>query len=286
MPKRLSWRPYAAIVVLLVTVVAFLNYFGNHPEIENQLRSTSPSVLFMVLGLYLIFMGCLALVNMGTLRLCKSRLSSSENLLLTMYSSIINFFGPLQSGPAFRAIYLKQKHGVKFKAYTRASIAYYFFYGLFSGLFMVSGLLGWWLLPAIFIAICGLFYARGRAEVFLGGNRWQLLALASLLQVCVLAIIFYVELKAVAPSVHLGQVIVYTGVANLALFVSITPGAIGFRESFLVFTEKLHHIDGPAIVAANLIDRSIYIVMLLLLVAAIFGSHANRRFKLAKTAQS
>jgi len=75
-------------------------------------------------------------------------------------------------------------------------------------------------------------------------------------------------------------VVIYTGAANFALFVSITPGAIGFRESFLLFSQHLHHIDSSTIVAANLIDRSVYIVLLLLLAAGIFGTHAQRRFKI------
>jgi len=107
------------------------------------------------------------------------------------------------------------------------------------------------------------------------------MALATLLQVCLLLTIFSIELHAVAPHVHFSQIVVYTGVANLALFVSLTPGAIGFRESFLVFSQKLHHIDNSTIVAANLIDRSVYVTLLVLLAIGIFGTHANRRFKSA-----
>ena len=107
---------------------------------------------------------------------------------------------------------------------------------------------------------------------------WTYMALATLLQVVLWVIIFYVELQTVS-HVSLSQVLVYTGAANLALFVSLTPGAIGFRESFLLFSQRLHHIDTATIVAANTIDRAIYIVLLIILAIGIFATHANRRLK-------
>jgi uncharacterized membrane protein YbhN (UPF0104 family) len=81
--------------------------------------------------------------------------------------------------------------------------------------------------------------------------------LASCLQVSLLVGIFFVELHAVGSHANLGQVVTYTGAANLALFVSITPGAIGFRESFLILSERLHHINNATILAANVIDCSV-----------------------------
>jgi uncharacterized membrane protein YbhN (UPF0104 family) len=79
---------------------------------------------------------------------------------------------------------------------------------------------------------------------------------------------------------------VYTGAANLALFVSLTPGAIGFRESFLVFSQHLHHISNSTIVAANILDRAMYLVLLLILALIIFGTHARRQLGVDKDTTS
>ena len=54
----------------------------------------------------------------------------------------------------------------------------------------------------------------------------------------------------------------YTGAANFALFVSLTPGAIGIRESFLFFSQRLNHITNAAIVGANVLDRTVYVIFL------------------------
>jgi uncharacterized membrane protein YbhN (UPF0104 family) len=69
--------------------------------------------------------------------------------------------------------------------------------------------------------------------------------------------------------------ITYTGAANFALFVALTPGAIGIREAFLLFTRHLHHISSANIVAANIIDRAIFIVVLGVLFGLTLGFHAK-----------
>jgi uncharacterized membrane protein YbhN (UPF0104 family) len=199
-----------------------------------------------------------------------------------MYSAVINFFGPLQSGPAFRAVYLKKKHGISLKNYTVATLVYYCFYGGFSLLLLFSSLLKWWLIPLAGIAVVSAF-AVGRSKRFkprleqLDMAGWYYLAAATFAQMVAVVLIYYTELRSVSPGVHFWQALVYTGAANLALFVSLTPGAIGFRESFLVFSRHLHHISGNTIVAANIIDRAMYIVLLLVLALIILATHARQQ---------
>lgn len=281
MLKRSTWRALLAVAILILSAVLFVDYFVTHPEVGDQLSRTSLSTLVLLFGLYVVFIGSLSLINSAALRLCRARIKRRESLLLTMYSSIINFFGPLQSGPAFRALYLKQKHGISLKDYTLASFVYYFFYALFSVALLASAFLKWWLLPVLTSVALGVLIASRLKSPLVSGIRrldwgqWHYMALASLLQVAILLLIFFIELNTVMPNVELWQAAVYTGAANLALFVSLTPGAIGFRESFLLFTQNLHDISNTAIVSANILDRAIYVVLLLGLAAVIFGTHAR-----------
>lgn len=282
--KRSLWRPVIATLVLVATIAIFIIYFRDHPEVGRQLSQTSPRVLLLLLALYLSGVVALAFVTIATLRLYKLRLQTGESLLLTMYAAIINFFGPLQSGPAFRAIYLKKKHGLSLKHYTMATLIYYCFYGGFSLLLLMSSTLKWWLLPLLTVGLLAAYAAaRSRwlkprlAGIDLRG--WYYLALATLAQIIIVTLIYYTELRTVSPGTHFWQALVYTGAANLALFVSITPGAIGFRESFLVFSKHLHHISSSTIVAANILDRAMYLVLLIILAVIIFGTHAREQFR-------
>lgn len=280
--KRSIWRPVAAILIMTATIAAFIIYFVKHPEVRHQLSQTSFSVLATILALYLLGVVALAFVTIATVRLYKLRLETSESLLLTMYTAIINFFGPLQSGPAFRAVYLKKKHDLSLKHYTVATLIYYCFYGGFSVMLLLSSTLKWWLIP---LAIAGLLAMWGLSrsrwlkprlqDIDLHG--WYYLALATFAQIVIVTLIYYVELRTVAPGTHFWQAMVYTGAANLALFVSLTPGAIGFRESFLLFSQHLHHISDSTIVAANILDRAMYLILLLILAVIIFGTHAKKQ---------
>ena len=109
-------------------------------------------------------------------------------------------------------------------------------------------------------------------------NHAYKLMLATLLQIVLITVIYVIELKSVDPGIHVSQAIVYSGAANFALFVSITPGAIGFREAFLVFSQNLHHVPASTILTANVIDRSAYVLLLGVLFVVAVSLHVQKRY--------
>jgi uncharacterized membrane protein YbhN (UPF0104 family) len=221
------------------------------------------------------------LVFRASLTLCNANLPKQETFLVTAYSSIINFFGPLQSGPAFRALYLKKRHKVSIRKYTLASLVYYAFYAYYSALLILTGVIGWWTLAIVFVSIAvaiivtQLPIERIKQMRELNPAGYIQTAAATALQALIFVVIFYVELNTINPAITLQQAMTYTGAANFALFVSITPGAIGFREAFVLLTEKIHQIPETTVVAASLLDRGVYVIMLLLLALIIFGTQAK-----------
>lgn len=281
--KRL--KQLLAVLILVATVIAFVLYVRNHPETLRQLGKLPLTTFGLLLLLYGVFLGTLIWIQRATLSLCDISLERKENLLLVMYSSIINFFGPLQSGPAFRAAYLKKRHNVSLKNYTLATILQYAFYAAFSGLFMLTYFTGLWGLLGILFVIAltpilfrkpGLIPARFQK---LKLEHVSSLAAAVLAQVSTFAVIFYVELNSLGEHVGTVPSLIYTGAANFALFVSVTPAAIGFRESFVIFTQQLHHITNPQIVTASLIDRGVYVLFLGVLIVIASSLHANQYLK-------
>lgn len=279
------WRPIATVIILVFTIAAFTYYFVSHPMVRQQLYQTSLLTLLILFGLYILVIVALCMVTLLTLRLCNIKLAAAESTLLTMYATVINFFGPLQSGPAFRGVYLKRKHGLNLKKYTAATLIFYMLYALFSGLFLLSGILGWWLLVVGAFGVASLTYI-GRSKLPLA-KRFQALnldalyalAAATLFQLSIVAVIYFVELRSIQHGVTFGQAVIYAGAANFSLFVSLTPGAIGFRESFLLFSQRFHHISSSTIVTANIIDRSMYIVLLAVVGLIILVTHTGRRLR-------
>lgn len=284
-------RPYIGPLIVLVTGLLFVYFFVHNPKLRHALAQTSPTVVLVVGLLYVVFMLCLAWVYALTLRLCGRSIPAGENVLLTCYSTIANFFGPLQSGPGVRAAYLKQKHNIRLRDYTVATLFYYALYAIVSAIFLLIGSGKYWplALGAAFCVAGGSFaivwYVRrkfSRKDTD-SGLRFEpkvvlLLLLATICQLVCVALIYFVELRAVGSSASPAQALTYGGAANFSLFVSLTPGAIGFREAFLAFSQQLHHVPSSQILAASIIDRAIFVGFLGVMFLVIVTLHANKRF--------
>lgn len=276
------------LVVLALTAAAFTYYLANHPETIEQLKQVPPGVVVILLGLYVIAFLAYVLITRGSLRLYDKIMSRQENILFNAYSTLINFFGPGQSGPIFRGVYLKKRHNLSIKQYMFGTLLYFGFFAVISVMLMVVGSRPWWQTALLMAVAAGFSYFviqryRRRAHINPeGGLRLKsvaLIAVATLLQVSALAVIYGIELQRTGADVSISQILAYTGVANFSLFVALTPGAIGIREGMLVFSQNLHHIDNGAIVAASLLDRAVYLVFLGLLFVLVVSLHAKDKLR-------
>jgi len=219
------------------------------------------------------------------------RITPKENMLFNAYSSLVNFFGPGQSGPVFRGAYLRKRHNLGLKQYVFATLLYYGFFAVFSTFLMLAGTCPWWQTAGLMCTTGVLsggvirWYKRraGLQQIRPTVSAIAWIGMATALQVALMVAIYSVELHSVAVKASLGQVMSYTGVANLALFAALTPGAIGIREGFLLFSQRLHHITSSAIVAANVVDRGVYLLFLGLLFILVISMHAKQKLQVTQT---
>jgi uncharacterized membrane protein YbhN (UPF0104 family) len=289
MTKKQLIRRSLTIIVLVASVVLVVYYLVKHRSLLTQLRHISPWVIVAVLLLYAVLFGVLLLILDATLRLCRIRVRKQENVILNAYTLIINnFFIIGQNGPIFRGYYLNKHYGLKVRNYVTVTLLYFLMYGIISVFFIFLGSQTWWLtgLAGIMMVVAGLvlikLYAKRKkfdaTALHITPKGVTYLLVVTILQAVVQAIIYGVELHSSGHAyVDVAQVITYTGTANLALFVALTPGAIGIRESFLLLSQRLHHISSSMIVVANVIDRSVYLVFLLILLALTLSLHAKDR---------
>jgi uncharacterized membrane protein YbhN (UPF0104 family) len=272
------------IVVLALTAVVFVHYISGHPQLLHKLGETNPLLIAALVVLYLAWFAALVLILRVSLRLFDTAMPAQENVLLSAYSSLINFFGPGQSGPAFRALYLKKRYALRIKDYMFASLLYYGFYAIISALCVCVGSLPWWQTIGLVSATIGgsalviRWYAKRSvvsAKPGMNAKNLGLLFGLTATQVLIQFVIFFTELYSVSPATTVSQALSYTGVANFAIFVSLTPGAIGIREAFLVFSQNLHNLGNGIIVAANVIDRAVYLLLLGVLFLMTLVLHAK-----------
>lgn len=280
-------RKVVVVIIILATIIVFGNYIHGHPDSLKTLARVDPlTICLLLLGYLGIVLSNAFVLHYSLLYLNKST-GILENTILTGYSSIVNFFGPLQSGPGVRAVYLKAKHHVKLRDFLLTTFIFYGFFALIN-LFILSiawvkqfpyGLLS--LIGAVALAaICIFIFAKVFASKWRTSMKFLeririknpffwMIALGAIFLTISTFFIYAIELNQVHPGYSSFQQLVYTATANLALFVSLTPGAIGFRESFLYFTEHLHGIDTNSILLASVIDRAINVLFLVLLFAVL-----------------
>jgi uncharacterized membrane protein YbhN (UPF0104 family) len=295
--RRKHVKNILVVLILLLTLAVFVHYFASHPQYFEQLKSVSLWWVVAVVALNIPMIGLLVLIYDACVRLCGKKMGLQENFLLTSYSSIVNFFGPLQSGPGVRAAYLKTRHQVRLRDYTLATLLYYGMFAFFSAIFLFAGNKPWWqtlLVAAGVVAVSGLFIRSfEKKDTQPSESRFRLhrglvvkLFVVTFLQVLLTAITYFVELRAVNPHIAWGQAVSYSGAANFALFVSVTPDAIGFREAFLVFSQNIHHVSTADIFSANVIDRLSYAIFLVLLFGVVLLTHAKSRLNLSALRRS
>ncbi|MBW3568501.1 flippase-like domain-containing protein [Candidatus Parcubacteria bacterium] len=272
------FRQFLGFFILGLTIAVFWLYFKNNPGALTPLKDIGLFIIVLLVAFYFLFLITNFFITSLTIKLCGKNYPNKDTLQLTAYSTLVNFFGPLQSGPGFRAVFLKAKLGIKIKDYTLATIVYYFFFALISLLMMfgpVNPLLA--LAVTLGAIVIGYRYLGTKRLI----NKKSLIIgifLATIIQLLLVAVIYGVELKALGAHASISSILIYTGSANLALFVAFTPGAIGIRESFIYFSQSLHHVPTDVILAAGLLDRAVYVVFLGLLFVASGWLHFGKKF--------
>ncbi|HEY5806038.1 MAG TPA: lysylphosphatidylglycerol synthase domain-containing protein [Candidatus Saccharimonadales bacterium] len=282
MKQRL--KPILALIIITATLGVFAYYIAKHPDIIDQLKQLSPVTILALLALYTVAFLAYVMITRASLRIYHKTMSRQENILFNAYSSLINFFGLGQSGPVFRGAYLKKRHNLSVKQFMFTLLLYLGTYAVISAMLMFVGSQPWWqtaLLMAATAAASFVFVRRykKRSHIKLEGGLNPLnvgwIFGATVLQVAALAFIYGIELQTVGADASIGEILSYTGVSNFSLFVALTPGAIGIREAFLVFSQNLHHINSSTIVAANIADRAVYLLFLGLLFMLVISLHAK-----------
>ncbi|MGH7195844.1 MAG: lysylphosphatidylglycerol synthase transmembrane domain-containing protein [Candidatus Saccharimonadales bacterium] len=282
-----KFRLVISLALTLITLAVAGYFINGHRYLLRNLGRTSPLTLAIVFVLYLVMLVALVLIFSATLKLCDVKIGRRENVQLNIYSVFINFFVPGQGGPVFRGLYLKKRRGLKLAQYIIATLLYYFFYALVAIFLLLAGSRPWWqtVLLVVVAGLVGLgflkFYSRRAkfkvSRLQLNIKTLGLVLAATAFQALVQIGIYFVELHSVNAHIHFAQVVSYTGAADLALFVGLTPGAIGIREAFLIFSRHLHHVSSANIVAANIIDRGVFLIFLAVLFILTISLHIKNR---------
>lgn len=270
---KIPYKKIINLTIVAITISLAIYFFSRHQYLLTEISKIPLYLIFLVIFLYLLIAFILSLLFIETIKINKAKVKLFSSILVNSKSLFINFFVPGQSGPAYRAYYLKTEHKVKLVDYSFSLLLYYAIYFIISlSILLLGAIKLFYCIPLLLVFYLTSYFFL---KYYLGKKntkRYEIkfdyiltIFALTLLQSIVIFTIYYLELHFVSNTFKLQQILAYTGIANLSLFVALTPGAIGIREAFLIFSRNITHIDTAQVAATSLIDRSIYIVFLLIL---------------------
>lgn len=292
---QLKVRRTTSLLLLVVAATILFWYLRSHPAAVSSLKNVTTSVLMTVNLLYIASTFTLVMIMNETVLFSSKKVSMYESFLVTCYSTCANYLIPGQSGPGVRALYLKTNHKVPVRVVLLGTLVYLLWVLALSTCMVLyvaasSRVKEALLVMAVlaFVVLVLLLLLRTcsagptKARLAAHSRLVSLVGVWTLLQLVVIAAIYYVELTAIDPRISISQTVGYSGVANLSLLVAITPGAIGIREAFLIISQNIHNIPTETIAAASALDRASYVLLLFELGIFIFFSHARNQFRLSE----
>lgn len=293
MLKKKRLGKFIRLFLTVLTLCLFVYYFANNKSEFSRLQDLSIFSIALILIGQLTVLASNVFILIFLMRIANKKISFVTSSRVIAYSSLINFFGFLQGGLGFRGFYLNRYYKLSLKDYTLLTILQYLCVFGISFIMICAGL--WWInysfIPILVLAfsLIILFVFKNKIFKLLTKTRLYklpelitkhgvaigvLLAL-SLIQFFGSALAYGVELHVVGAHFSLGALLIFTGVAQFAILIALTPGAIGIRESLLFLVQGIMAISTASIILAGTIDRVIYFLLLLIITPFAIGFKKN-----------
>lgn len=281
-------------------IAAFLVYFWKNPDLFKPLAEVSIIALVLI-GLTKMLVSIVnGLFMKWSVEVFTKRMKLSEGIYVAVLSALGNYFGPLLGGATIRAIYLKKFHNLSYSYFTSTLAGYYVIVFAANSLLAVVSLVflsktnpspGLFLFFTAWLAVMVMMmfarlpkrarlsrFERRRLSKFVitvvydietGWRRLVshrgLVPKLFFLAGCGFAVTFLtglLEFNAVNASISIAGLGLYTAVSTSSMLVSLTPGAIGIRESLLLVTSSAMGVTTDQILQVAVIDRAVSFAVL------------------------
>jgi uncharacterized protein (TIRG00374 family) len=287
-------------ILTLLFIAAFIVYFLVSPELLSPLRDVSLGILVLIgitkMSIYLVN----GLFMQWSVEVFTERMKLSEGVYVAVLSAIGNFFGPLLGGATIRAVYLKKVHNLSYSFFTSTLAGYYVILFAANSLLAVVSLVflsktnpspGLFIFFTVWLTVMILLmFARlpKRERLYKFEHRrlakfvitvvydietgWHklishrgLVAKLFFLATCGFIITFLtglLEFRAIGVTISVAGLGLYTAVSTSSMLISLTPGAIGIRESLLIVTSSAMGVTANQILQVAVIDRAVSFAIL------------------------
>lgn len=296
-------KRYRRQLLGLFVLAIFLLYFIKNKESFKLLLDIRPLYLIGVAMCYVAIVITNGLFIKYIIEPFKKYISVRESARVSLISSLGNFFASSGAGLGFRAVYLKKIHKLSYSDYMTTLYGNYLLifiinamFGLlslvlvsnqsslqfkgavifFAGLLAVSLVLCFVQLPkSLGTRIKNKFVAKTLKylqNMTAGWNkivrdRTLLLHLSTLvsIQLGLTIAIGWLEFSSLNISIGFPELLLFSVLGSLSIFVSLTPANLGVKEGIYLLTAGVIGITTPQIVSIALVDRGILFGTLFLL---------------------
>lgn len=296
-PKKWATAKRVLRPVLLVAFLAiFVVYFMGHRSDFASIRNLSILSILVIASLQILIILTNTWLLMALCMPFNIKVGGFNSFIVNLKASMINFFGFLQGGVGYKAIYLKKNHELNYKKFASLLAANYVIVFAVSSTMAVIGLLirrsqNLFVGPLVFLTFAGIavvmfgimlfnkrFHLKRPKKIAHHVNEildgWHTIARnhklvailfgLAIVQAVAMSTMFYTELAALGYHPNAAGVLVYAGIANLSILIAFTPGAVGFRESLLLIAQQSLGVSTSAILVSSTVDRTIYFVLMVL----------------------
>ncbi len=288
--------------ITAIFLAVFIWYGLSNKQIFLALSGVSvASIILITLGRFVVYFSN-GLFTKWSAELFTKKISLGEGVYISILSAVGNFFGPLLGGTSIRAVYLKKVHGLTYSYFTSTLIGYYLILFIINCLMALTALaflpkdnktnfllvfFGLWLGAMLLLSRLRLpsrvtgnnnknAIARRITKVLVNTEEgWQQILsdkklLLKLVLIAALSFLggfmmYYFEFNALGISTYFPTVLLYTSFVTISLLISLTPGAIGIRETILLITSATMGLAAEDILKLAVLDRAINFSLLFLL---------------------
>lgn len=297
-------KKYVSLIFTIFFLALFAIYAAyNSDTIREVFKVGAIGLVLIALGRLGVYLNNGYFIKWTTEAFVK-KIPTGESIYIGILSAIGNFFGPLLGGASIRAIYLKKSYALSYSSFTSTLFGYYLILFLVTSCFAVASLLmlaksSQVLLLLVFfttilIVLLLLTFSKlpesGRlinqrknpklikrmvGTLYKIEDGWKTikhksklisrLVLLATLSFLTQFFISYVEFNALQIDYNIQTLILYTAFMVVSLLISITPGAIGIRETLLFIFASTMALTNEQIIQLAVIDRGVTFILLLAL---------------------